>query len=122
MSVTGSKRRPPAHGSTTAPKALERLCLEYFELGDRLMLLFDVPQFMAWSGFEDEAPADRALLGLIQRGQREGSLDPEAEADWLQNVLWALLYTAWMQVRDYDTSRHTALSLCLRTLKKATAA
>ncbi|MFD3700439.1 TetR/AcrR family transcriptional regulator [Streptomyces sp. NPDC058646] len=105
-----------------APKALERLCLEYFELGDRLMLLFDVPQFMTWAGFEEETDADRTLIRLIERGQAEGTVDTEADADWLQNVLWSLLYAAWMQARDYGTPRHTAISLCLHTLRKATAA
>lgn len=107
-----------------APEALDRLCLEYFELGDRLMLLYDVPQFWAWSGLEEgeETPSDRALIALVRRGQRDGTLDPDVDSTWLQSVLWALLYAAWEQTRDYDTPKHTALSLCLRTLRKATAA
>ncbi|MFD7290002.1 TetR/AcrR family transcriptional regulator [Streptomyces sp. NPDC059863] len=106
-----------------APEALDRLCLEYFELADRLMLLDDVPQFWAWSGLdeEEEAPSDRALLALVQRGQRDGTLDPDVDSTWLQNVLWALLYAAWEQTREHNTPKHTALSLCLRTLRKATA-
>ncbi|WP_051809239.1 TetR/AcrR family transcriptional regulator [Streptomyces sp. NRRL S-378] len=105
-----------------APKALERLCLEYFELGDRLMLLFDVPQFLSWAGFEEETDSDRILVRLIERGQSEGTVDAEADAEWLQNVLWSLLYAAWMQARDYGTPRHTAVSSCLHTLRKAMAA
>ncbi|GAA1719978.1 TetR/AcrR family transcriptional regulator [Streptomyces yatensis] len=108
----------------TAPEALDRLCLEYFELGDRLMLLDDVPQFWAWSGLEDEkdAPSDRAVLALVRRGQEDGTLDPDVDATWLQNVLWALLYAAWEQTREHGTPKHTAISLCLRTLRKATTA
>ena len=102
-----------------ALKGLERLCQELFELGDRLMLLFDMPQFRNWSGWEEETPADKALLRLIRRGQEEGTLDPEPDAYWIQNVLWGLLYTAWEQARDYETPRHTALTLCLHTLRKA---
>ncbi|MGW1926244.1 TetR/AcrR family transcriptional regulator [Streptomyces massasporeus] len=104
-----------------APEALERLCLEYFELGDRLLLLYDVPQFVAWSGIEEESAADLALLALIRRGQKDGTLDPEVDVSWLQDVLWALLYAAWMQARDQCIPKHTALSLCLRTLRKAVA-
>ncbi|MDV5143806.1 TetR/AcrR family transcriptional regulator [Streptomyces sp. SBC-4] len=104
-----------------APEAMERLCLEYFELGDRLMLLYDVPQFIAWSGIEEETPADLALLALVRRGQEEGTLDAGVDARWLPEVLWAMLYTAWLQARDRGTPRHTALSLCLHTLRKATA-
>lgn len=104
-----------------APEALERLCLEYFELGDRLLLLYDVPQFVAWSGIEEESAADLSLLALIRRGQQEGTLDPEVDVSWLQDVMWALLYAAWTQARDQGTPKHTALSLCLRTLRKAVA-
>ncbi|WP_329077153.1 helix-turn-helix domain-containing protein [Streptomyces niveus] len=112
-------------GEGPAPAALDRLCLEFFELGDRLMLLDDVPQFWAWSGLEEDeaqAPSDRELLALVRRGQREGTLDPEVDDTWLHTVLWAMLYAAWEQTREYDTPKHTALSLCLRTLRKATAA
>lgn len=108
-----------------APDALDRLCLEYFELGDRLMLLDDVPQFWAWSGLEEEEdddPSDRELLALVRRGQAEGTLDPDVDSTWLRTVLWSLLYGAWEQTREHDTPKHTALSLCLRTLRKATAA
>ncbi|NGO13740.1 TetR family transcriptional regulator [Streptomyces sp. HC44] len=104
-----------------APKALERLCQEYFELGDRLMLLFDMPQFRNWSGWDEETPADKTLLRVIRRGQADGTLDPEPDAHWIQNVLWALLYTAWEQARDYKTPKHTALTMCLHTLRKAVA-
>lgn len=104
-----------------ASEALERLCLEYFELGDRLLLLYDVPQFVAWSGIEEESAADLSLLALIRRGQQDGTLDPEVDAGWLQDVMWALLYAAWTQARDQGTPKHTALSLCLRTLRKAVA-
>ena len=62
-------------GEGPAPAALDRLCLEFFELGDRLMLLDDVPQFWAWSGMEEEeqdAPSDRELLALIGRLEKVG--------------------------------------------------
>ncbi|WP_406065055.1 TetR/AcrR family transcriptional regulator [Streptomyces sp. NBC_01077] len=105
----------------SAPEAMERLCLEFFELGDRLLLLYDVPQFVAWSGIEEETPADLALLALIRRGRQEGTLDPEVDVSWLQDVMWALLYAAWLQARDRATPKHTALSLCVHTLRKAVA-
>ncbi len=104
-----------------APDAMERLCLEFFELGDRLLLLYDVPQFITWSGIEQETPADAALLGLVRRGQQEGTLDAGADAEWLREVMWSLLYAAWLQARDRATPKHTALSLCLRSLRKALA-
>jgi AcrR family transcriptional regulator len=104
-----------------APKALERLCQEYFELGDRLTLLFDVPQLINGPEWEQETPADRALHRAIERGQAEGTLDAGADAEWIQNVMWALLYSAWHRTRSTGTPKHTALTLCLHTLRKAIA-
>ncbi|MCT7355490.1 TetR/AcrR family transcriptional regulator [Streptomyces sp. 15-116A] len=102
-----------------ADRALERLCQEYFELGDALTLIFDNPQLMNWSGWEEETPADREVLRTLERGQAEGRVDAEADAQWLLSVLWALLYSAWEQSRTAGISKHTALSLCLHTLRKA---
>ncbi len=104
-----------------ASTALERLCQEFFELGDRLTLMFDVPQFMNWDGWEEETAADAALLRLVDRGRAEGSLDPEMSAEWVQNVLWSLLYSAWEHARSHGAPKHAALTLCLRTLRKAVA-
>ncbi|MGW3955571.1 TetR/AcrR family transcriptional regulator [Streptomyces sp. NPDC004752] len=104
-----------------ASKALERLCQEYFELGDGLTLIFDTHQLMNWSGWEDETPADEALLRAVRRGHTEGSIDPEMGAEWLRDVVWSLLYSAWEQARSYNIPKHTALALCLHTLRKAVA-
>ncbi|MEU6040493.1 TetR/AcrR family transcriptional regulator [Actinomadura sp. NPDC047616] len=104
-----------------APKALERLCQEFFELGDRLMLAFEMPQLMDWSGWDECTPADLALRGLIERGHAEGTIDPEMDVEWIPNLLWGLLYTAWQHAREHKMPRHAALTLCLRTLRKSIA-
>ncbi|MCQ6554070.1 TetR family transcriptional regulator [Streptomyces sp. C10-9-1] len=104
-----------------APEALERLCQEYFELGAGLTLMFDSPQLMTWSGWDEETPADRALSRLVERGRAEGTLDAELTPEWVQSVLWSLLYSAWELSRRREASKHTALTLCLRTLGKALA-
>ncbi|MEG3629571.1 TetR/AcrR family transcriptional regulator [Streptomyces poriticola] len=103
------------------PRALERLCQEYFELGAGLTLMFDSPQLMTWSGWDEETPADRALFRLVERGHAEGSVDAEMTPEWVQSVLWSLLYSAWELSRSRGASKHAALSLCLRTLNKALA-
>lgn len=108
-------------GDGPAAQALERLCQEYFELGDALTLIFDSPQLMNWSGWEAETPADRQVLRTVERGQAEGDVDPRAPAQWLLGVLWALLYSAWELSRTPGTPKHTALTQCLHTLRKALA-
>ncbi|WP_083983728.1 TetR/AcrR family transcriptional regulator [Actinomadura hibisca] len=109
-------------GEGPAMAALERLCQEYFEVSRGLTLIFENPQLMSWEGWEEETDADRALLDLIQRGREEGAFDPELPDEWVQQTMWSLLYAAWAHVRENGASKHTALSLCLRTLRKALAA
>jgi AcrR family transcriptional regulator len=103
----------------SALEAMERLCQEYFELGDGLLLAFEDPQSMKGGDWETETESDRALLRLVERGQAEGVIDPELPPTWVQQMLWALLYVAWQHSRDEGASKHATLSLCLRTLRKS---
>jgi AcrR family transcriptional regulator len=105
-----------------APAALERLCREYFELGDALTLMFNDPQISAAESWQEEAEHDRALFALIERGQAEGTIDAAMSAVWIQYTLWALLYSAWSLMREQSLPRHEALELCLRSLAKVVAA
>lgn len=104
-----------------AAKALERLCQEYFELGDGLTLMFESPQLATWSGWDEETAADQDFLHTVRRGHAEGSIDPELDEEWIRNLVWALLYSAWEHKRTAGASKHTAMTLCLRTLRKAIA-
>lgn len=105
----------------TALQALHRLCQEYFEFGDVFLLLFTMPDLFAANDWETESEEDRALLRLIERGHAEGTIDAELDAEWVQQLLWSLLYTAWEHVRANHAAKHRALSLCLRTLSKSIA-
>jgi AcrR family transcriptional regulator len=102
-----------------APDALERLCQEYFDLGDVLMLLYSESRLMETPEWHEETEADRAVIGLIARGQAEGTLDPDVPVAWIQMVLWGLMYTAWEHVRTNQAPKHEALTLCLRTIRRA---
>lgn len=102
-----------------AAQAFLRLCGEYFELGDTLMLLFGDPQIMQSPEWTEDSDADRQIRALIERGQAEGSIDPALSPTWLQVLIWSCLYAAWEVVRSGELSKHQALSLCLRTLEKA---
>ncbi|WP_240662613.1 TetR family transcriptional regulator [Streptomyces sp. WAC 06738] len=100
--------------------ALERVCQEYFELGDSLAIAFDdsLAGTWNWDGWDEETEADRALAGLVDRGREEGTLDGRLDTDWIVQLLWSLLYVAWQRKRGGDTT-HNALSLCLYTLRKS---
>lgn len=104
-----------------APAALARLCQEYFEFGDVFQLLFTMPDLVTRPEWQDESEDDRSVLGLIERGHAEGTIDPAMSKDWLLQLLWALLYTGWEAVQEKKTPKHEALSLCLRSLEKVIA-
>ncbi len=101
-----------------AVDALVRLCHEYLELGDLLNLIFTgvcIPE-----DADADATADAAMKALTERGHTDGSLDPDMTADWIVNVLWALLYTSW-EVLGRGGSRREVVGLAERTLRKAVA-
>ena len=102
----------------TAPEALRRLCQEYFEFGDVFMLMITVPEMLAGEQWGEESEADRALIGLIERGQAEGTIDTAMSPLWLQQLVWSLQYTAWEMTRMHGTPKHDALAMCLQTLDK----
>ncbi|CAM5512688.1 TetR family transcriptional regulator [Streptomyces purpurascens] len=104
-----------------AAKALERLCQEYFELGDGLTLMFETPQLATWSGWDEETAADQHFLHTVRRGHTDGSIDPELDDEWVRNLVWSLLYSAWAHTRTAGASKHSAMTLCLHTLRKAIA-
>jgi AcrR family transcriptional regulator len=112
-----STRRARVHEGT-APEALRRLCQEYFEFGDVFMLMFTVPEMLSGQQWEEESESDRALLDLVRRGQAEGTIDPDFDAVWIQQLVWSLQYTAWEMVRSTGAPKHDALGMCLRSLDK----
>jgi AcrR family transcriptional regulator len=118
VAVATERARPDA-GPAIA--ALERLCQAYFALGDGLLLTVNEPHLFTDPAWTEESETDRMLLRLVERGQAEGTIDPDLTPEWVQSVLWSLLYAAWMHARDSDVPEHDALALCLRTLRKAVA-
>ncbi|WP_157245253.1 TetR/AcrR family transcriptional regulator [Nonomuraea typhae] len=114
-----TRRARPDDGP--AIQALDRLCQEYFELGDYLMLAFTEPHIITSADWETESPSDRVLTATIERAQREGDLDGRMPASWVQQVMWALLYASWQHIREDEAPKHDALSLCLLAFRKAVA-
>ncbi|WFE95325.1 TetR/AcrR family transcriptional regulator [Micromonospora sp. WMMD987] len=103
-----------------ADAALERLCSEYFGLGDRLRLL-EAPHMADLVDWEQEHEYDRALLRLIERGQSDGDFDRGVEPKWAQHVIWALLYAGWQHVTEDRAAQHQALTKVLHTVRRALA-
>ncbi len=104
-----------------AVDAMLRLLDEHFALGDTFAIVFNEPQLMAEQRWQEETPSDAALCRLIERGRAEGTIDREMTSTWVANLLWTVLYTGWMHVRENGASRFEALELSRRTLRKALA-
>ena len=96
--AAATDRAYPGQGSALA--AIERLCQEYFALGDALTMIFNDPQIACRPEWNQETEADRSLLRLIERGHADGSIDPQVDPAWAQQLLWALLYAGWQHVND----------------------
>jgi AcrR family transcriptional regulator len=109
-------------GQGTALAAIERLCQEYFALGDALTTIFNDPQLACRPEWSQETESDRWLLRLVEQGHADGSIDPQVDPAWAQQLLWALLYAGWQHVNDNAVPRYEALTQCLRSLRKSLSA
>ncbi|MFF2023903.1 TetR/AcrR family transcriptional regulator [Streptomyces sp. NPDC058171] len=97
--------------------ALRRIVHELFDLGDILMLVS--PGWEDEQDGEPESATDVALRALLARGRAEAALDDRLTDAWIEQLLWATLYTAWTHVRDHGATKHDSLAACLTTLTKA---
>lgn len=99
-------------------EAMRRLVVAHLDVGDRLMFLFGDPHIMRRYGVAEpaEPPGPDPVIELIERGQAEGCFDPQVSAEWIQQVLWALVYTGIEQVEAGRMSRHGVAATVIRTL------
>ena len=110
-------RARPDEGS--ALDALVRLCHEYFDLWETLTWMYmeslhdnDGPNTI-------EEQLDPTLTRLIERGYHDGSIDPMIPNSWIQQLLWAVLYSGWEFIR-MGGSKHEALQLTLESVRRMT--
>jgi hypothetical protein len=57
------------------------------------------------------------VLALITRGQADGVFDPEVTPEWIQHVLWAVVYTGHEEGAECGIARHDVTSTVIRTLE-----
>jgi AcrR family transcriptional regulator len=111
-----------ALGQGPPAEAMRRLVAAMLDVAHRLMFLWGDPRVL--EAFEKPTPdeecaesAPRSVLSMIERGQAEGVFDPELSADWIQNVLWAIVYTGVDQVDKGLIPRHGVYAMVIRTLE-----
>jgi TetR/AcrR family transcriptional repressor of lfrA len=105
----------------TGAAALHRLCQEYFDLGGLLSLIFSEPGLLT-ADWTDVGGCDPEFVAMVERGHRDGTIDPELPAGWVQSLIWSQLYAGWAYLADTGASRHEVLRLILRTVDGAVAA
>jgi AcrR family transcriptional regulator len=100
--------------------AMRRLVATLVELGDRLLFLFGDPRLAEeYSSREpDKPPIVQPVIQLIERGQRDGVFDSEVGAQWIQYVLWSLVYTGCEMSGHGMMSRHEVTSTVIRTFER----
>lgn len=102
--------------------AIERLIREYAELHEELTLMFTTAVVIGDDAWETaERPAEQALVDAVARGHDDGTIDRLMPGGWVENVIWAQLYTAWSYARTADVPRQDAVDLCVRSVLKALA-
>lgn len=110
------RRARPGEGSGRA--ALLRVCRELFDLGDLLTLVLS-RQLSKRPEWQECTEADSALIALVQRGQADGSIEPDLTPEWLQELLWSLLSAADAHGRENSSSRHDVLAMAVRSIDGA---
>lgn len=62
-------------------------------------------------------PYDPVIV-LIRRGQAEGVFDDQLSAEWIQQVLWSVTYTAFEQVAQGSLAKFDVAATVTRTLER----
>lgn len=124
FTLANQKARPE---EGTGLSALQRLCVEYVDLGDVLGLVFadnPVVDPDRWGdhvsdhgrgGGTDTSELD-PLSAAVARGQADGSIDVELPTEWVGTLAWTSLYAAWLGISTEQVSRQEAARLLTRTL------
>lgn len=69
-----------------------------------------------------DCEADRGIAAVVERGQRDGTVDPKFTAGWIINVTWSLLTSAHHSARHDRQSRREIRDMCRTALLKIAAA
>lgn len=99
-----------------AAEALIRLLHEYFDAWHNITWQYLERERQGQQDCDDDLH-DEDLGALIQRGFADGTIDPSLTNSWLQQMLWAVIYSSWEGIR-YGSNRVDALKEAERTLLK----
>lgn len=101
-------------------EAFRRLCAQLLDRLDVLAWWMVKPD--PWEDDEEATPEDVAIIEAVSRGREDGSIDPAMRSDWLQNMMWAVLYAVQFAPAATGLTAFDAREQGMRTLMKAAAA
>ncbi|MCW4351850.1 TetR/AcrR family transcriptional regulator [Hoyosella sp. YIM 151337] len=103
----------------TGREAVVRLLQSYFEIGDLLKVLLLTPGVYEEEEWAQHGDVDQELIDVVLRGHRDGTIDPELSPEWVQNLIWALLYTSIDLVNRNQGPAFAVLSQAVTSLRRA---
>lgn len=118
----------------TALEAMRRLVAAIVDTGGRMLFLYGdsrvLEDFAAHDSGSDTGesgegsepdtapdPVSSMVVDLIRRGQSEGAFDPSLDAHWVQDVIWALVYTGCEAASRGTLPRHGVTTAVVRMLE-----
>lgn len=106
----------------TGLEAFRRLCAELMDRLDVLAWWMVSPEMSEGADQEEVDPADVEIHDALTRGHQDGTIDPAMRADWMQSMMWAVLYAVQMNPAVMGLTVFDAREQGMRTLMKAAAA
>jgi AcrR family transcriptional regulator len=101
--------------------AMRRLVTALVDAGPQILFVFGDPAIMDTLPDDEDDPTNVAMLDLIRRGQAEGVFDSEVDAAWIQDVIWALVYSGAEAAARGRLPRHGVVANVIRTLEQGIA-
>jgi AcrR family transcriptional regulator len=98
-------------------EAMRRLIAAMVELGDQIQFLFADPQVLEGRETPADWADDKGMTTFIRKGQQEGVFDPEVSPEWIQNVMWAVVYTGIEMANQGALARHQVTPTVIRTFE-----
>ncbi|MFD5568344.1 TetR/AcrR family transcriptional regulator [Streptomyces cadmiisoli] len=99
--------------------AMRRLATALVDTGDRMIFAFGDTSLLAEleSQGDDGDATERRVLDLIERGQADGTFDSGVGAQWIMQVLWALVYAGAESAQQGTLPRPGVTAHVIRTLE-----
>lgn len=97
--------------------AMRRVIIAMVSVGTRILFLFDDPALTRDMPPESLPDASR-LIRLIERGQADGTFDPEVSSLWIEHALFGLVTWACQDSKDGLMPPHAAAPAVIRTFER----